>query len=275
MNTPQISVIIPLFNKKGIIKHAIQSVLSQSFHDFELVIVNDGSTDGSAEIVKGIHDDRIVLVEQENGGPGKARNAGAKHSKGEWILFLDGDDELAEGALEHLWNLTKKYPEANIIDGSFILRSEKKERPVIYSDRVVKKNYKDFFYKKTLPSTGHSLFSSKLIKEYPYNTNIRRYEDVELIMRLLKDAKIVTTSKPIFYVNTSFSNASKARPSISEDFLGHMIFSGKSFWEYMSLYQFYLGEREHYPEEIKKLYPNLHLRYDLLLLYKFLLLFKR
>lgn len=270
-----ISVIIPLYNKDIIIRDTVSSVLSQSFQDFELIIVNDGSTDGSMDVVKSIQDGRIFVVEQKNGGPGKARNTGVANSHGDWILFLDADDELAEGALGHLWNTTITHPNANIIDGSFIVRSKDSERPFILKDKAVQNNYKEFFYRSTLPSTGHTLFKSELVKKYPYNINIRRYEDVELIMRILKEAKIVTTSKMIFYVNAAFSSASTARKTISEDFLGHLDFKNKSFWEYMCLYQFYLGEREHYPEEVRKLYPNLHRRYDLQIMLKMLTIFKR
>ena len=270
-----ISIVIPLYNKEAIIERTIQSVLSQSFQDFELIIINDGSTDGSMEVVKSITDDRILVVEQENGGPGKARNIGVTHSHGEWILFLDADDELADGALEHLWNSTITHSNANIIDGSFVVRAKDGEQPFVLKNRVVQNNYKEFFYRRSLPSTGHTLFKSELVKKYPYNTNIRRYEDVELIMRILKEAKIVTTSKMIFYVNAAFSSASTARKTISEDFLGHLDFKNKSFWEYMCLYQFYLGEREHYPEEVRKLYPNLHRRYDLQMMLKMLIIFKK
>ena len=88
-----ISVIIPLYNKEQIIEKCIQSVLTQDYNDFEVVVVNDGSTDRSAEIVKRIDDSRVRLIEQENGGPSKARNTGVKNAKGEWIVFLDADDE--------------------------------------------------------------------------------------------------------------------------------------------------------------------------------------
>ena len=250
----------------------IKSVLTQDYDDFEIVVVNDGCTDKSVEIVKTIQDPRIMLIEQENGGPSKARNTGVRYAKGEWILFLDADDELIEGALCHLHKLVEDNPDANVIDGSFIVRTPNGERLVRYNDVSIDNNYKAFFYGRTLPSTGHTLFKSELLRKNPYDTQLRRYEDVELIMRILKDACIVTSSHPIFYVNVDFSSASKVRKSISEDFLGHLDFKGKSFWEYMSLYKFYLGERERYPEEVRKLYPNLHRRYDLLILYKLLLL---
>ena len=270
-----ISVVIPLYNKEAIIKKSLESVLTQDYDDFEVVVVNDGSTDKSVEIVKSIHDPRMTLIEQENGGPSKARNTGVKNAKGEWILFLDADDELLPGALICLHKLAQKNPTANIIDGSFIVRTPAGEKKVVYKDALIKNNYKAFFYGKTLPSTGHTMFNRELLMRNPYNTLLKRYEDVELIMRILKEACIVTSSRPIFYVNTEFSSASTVRKSISEDFLGHLDFKGKPFWEYMSLYKFYLGERERYPEEVKQLYPNLHRRYDLLILYKLLLLFHK
>lgn len=264
-----ISVVIPLFNKEPIIERTVNSVLSQSFKDFELIIVDDGSTDNSEDEVKRIQDNRIKIIEQKNGGPGKARNTGVRYAKGEWILFLDADDELAEGALEHLMNKTRLHPEANIIDGSFCVRSAVSEKRTLYEENtLIKNNYKAFFFRETLPSTGHTLFKADLIKRYPYNPNIRRYEDVEMIMRILSDAKIVTTSKVIFYVNTDYSSASTARKTIKEDFLGYLDFKGKAFWERMCLYQFYLWERDHYPKEVDKLYPTLRWRYDLLFLHK-------
>ena len=273
---PFISVIIPLYNKETIIEQSVKSVLSQSFKDFELIIVDDGSIDGSYGIVENIHDSRIRLIHQENGGPSRARNMGVHYAKGDWILFLDADDELAEGALEHLMNKTKTHSEANIIDGSFCARTAVSEKRTVYEENIlIKNNYKAFFYRETLPSTGHTLFKADLIKKYPYNPNIRRYEDVEMIMRVLKEAKIVTTSQIIFYVNADYSSASSARKTIKEDYLGHLDFKDKSFWERMCLYQFYLWERDYYPKEVEELYPSLRWRYDLLLLHKTLQFLKK
>lgn len=116
-----ISVIIPLYNKEAIIERTLKSVLSQDYDDFEVVIVNDGSTDNSAMIVRSFHDKRIRFYTQENGGPSKARNAGVKHAKGDWIVFLDADDELTEGALSYFDHITSQYYDADIIDcGGYI-----------------------------------------------------------------------------------------------------------------------------------------------------------
>jgi GT2 family glycosyltransferase len=89
----RISVIIPLFNKALYIKRALDSVMAQSFSDFEVIVVNDGSTDEGAQIVAAYDDPRIRLLSQENLGPGAARNRGIAEARGEFVAFLDADDE--------------------------------------------------------------------------------------------------------------------------------------------------------------------------------------
>jgi len=93
------SIIIPLYNKERQIARTLDSVLAQSVADFEVIVVDDGSKDGSAEIVKGYSDPRIRYIKKENGGVSSARNRGIQEARGEWILFLDGDDRLMQDAL--------------------------------------------------------------------------------------------------------------------------------------------------------------------------------
>ena len=88
-----VSVIIPLYNKVAFVRRAVESILAQTITDLEVVVVNDGSTDGGANVVEGIEDSRIRLVHQENQGPGAARNHGLSLAKGDYVAFLDADDE--------------------------------------------------------------------------------------------------------------------------------------------------------------------------------------
>lgn len=96
----RISVVLPVFNGERYIKKAIDSVLNQSLDDFELIIVNDGSTDNTLEIINGFNDKRIILINQENRGPGAARNRALEIAKGEYVMFLDCDDWFFEDAFE-------------------------------------------------------------------------------------------------------------------------------------------------------------------------------
>lgn len=97
---PLISVIIPTFNRANLLNKAIQSVLNQNFENWELIIVDDGSEDHTKKLVKSyLSDKRISYYFQKNKGVSAARNYGATNSKGEWLVFLDSDDELEEVAL--------------------------------------------------------------------------------------------------------------------------------------------------------------------------------
>ena len=109
---PAVSVVIPLYNKEPHIKRAINSVLAQEVQDFELIIVDDGSTDKGVEVVKGFTSPKIRLIQQENGGVSVARNRGIKEAKADLIVFLDADDEWISGFLETIMRLRAKYPQA-------------------------------------------------------------------------------------------------------------------------------------------------------------------
>lgn len=116
----KLSVIIPLYNKADSIYRTIKSVLTQSFTDFELIIVNDGSTDHSRNVVTQIQDPRIKLINQDNKGVSAARNRGAKEAEGEWLMFLDADDIIYPESIRNLFILKDKLPEAIIYCGNYI-----------------------------------------------------------------------------------------------------------------------------------------------------------
>ena len=109
-----ISVVIPLYNKVATIERAINSVLNQTVQDFELIVVNNGSTDGSEKVVETIHDPRIKLLSQDNQGVSMARNNGIAAATGGHIAFLDADDEWMPTFLETVTKLRKQYPECAV-----------------------------------------------------------------------------------------------------------------------------------------------------------------
>jgi len=109
-----ISIIIPLFNKEHYVKLTLDSVLSQTYHNFEVIIVNDGSTDKSIEIVNGFLDERIRLINQKNQGVSVARNHGIKEAKGDFVTFIDSDDTWTVDYLETMMKLVSEYPDYSV-----------------------------------------------------------------------------------------------------------------------------------------------------------------
>lgn len=100
-----ISVIIPIYNKQRFIGRCIESVLSQTYTDWELLLIDDGSTDASAERIQSyLADQRIRYIYKENGGVSSARNRGIKEAKGEWIIYIDADDYFLPEALQILYD---------------------------------------------------------------------------------------------------------------------------------------------------------------------------
>ena len=129
-----ISIIVPLYNKEKFIETTINSVLQQTYKDFELIIVDDGSTDDSAAIVEAIKDPRIRLIKKKNEGVSAARNFGISKSNGEWLLFLDADDELAENALARFIEYAVLYQGTDV----FIAEEVSKSGLIIIS--IIKQN---------------------------------------------------------------------------------------------------------------------------------------
>jgi len=108
----RVSVVIPLFNKAPYIERALTSVSSQTFAEFELIVVDDGSTDDGAAIVQSFSDPRLRLVKQDNAGPGAARNRGLQEASGEFVAFLDADDEWSPDYLFESVRLLDEHPKA-------------------------------------------------------------------------------------------------------------------------------------------------------------------
>lgn len=127
-----ISVVIPLYNKKKQIAHTLQSVFNQTFQDFEVVIVDDESTDGSVAEVEKLCDSRIRLIHQENAGVSAARNRGIEEAKGDLIAFLDADDEWKPEYLATQYHLSQKYPDCSVFACNYEFRNiEGKVTPTI------------------------------------------------------------------------------------------------------------------------------------------------
>lgn len=116
---PAVSVVIPVYNNEAYIEKCLRSVMKQTFRDLEIIVVNDGSTDGSAEILWRLceEDPRIFLINQDNAGVSVARNRGVVSASGEYLTFIDGDDYVAPDYIERLYESAQKQKAGMILCG--------------------------------------------------------------------------------------------------------------------------------------------------------------
>ena len=128
-----VSVVIPLYNKGPYIKRALSSVIDQTFQDFEIIVVDDGSTDNGADVVRSFDDLRIRLIQQENAGVSVARNHGIDEAKAELIAFLDADDEWLPKFLETIIRMRNNFPEAGVYATAYLWHS--------FKGKIVPKHY--------------------------------------------------------------------------------------------------------------------------------------
>jgi glycosyltransferase involved in cell wall biosynthesis len=124
---PNASVIIPVYNGAAFISKAIASVLAQTERDLELIVVDDGSTDGTPALVEAMDDPRLRLVVQANAGPSAARNTGVKHAQAQWIGFLDADDWWLPEKLAATLRRARERPDAGLIYSSVLMVNEQGE----------------------------------------------------------------------------------------------------------------------------------------------------
>lgn len=189
-----ISIVLPSFNRAQVLPKAVESILRQTYKDFELIIVDDGSTDNTADVVKNFNDDRIVYVRQENAGACVARNNGIEHSRGEYIAFQDSDDIWHEDKLEKQLK-TIQDKNADIVFCRMNRMSGGKKIGLV-------SNYfkEGFLSKDVMPmSIGTQTLVGKSIvfKQEKFDPEMPRFQEFELLVRAQKNYSIYCMEEPL------------------------------------------------------------------------------
>lgn len=208
----KISVIIPLYNKAPYAAKTIGSVLSQTYSDYELVIVDDGSKDNSAEIAEKAIDGQpnCLLIKQENAGVSMARNNGVAASHGDFLCFLDADDWWEPTFLEEMSKLIKEYPEAGIYGTNYTIVNETKRKTRVAQVGVeegFEKGYINYCqaYAKTmympLCTGAVSIPRSVFVEMQGFPKGIKLGEDFLLWIRVALKYKVVFLNKPLSFYN--------------------------------------------------------------------------
>jgi len=186
---PKVSIIIPVYNVAPYLSTCMESCMNQTLFDIEIIAVDDGSTDGSGDMLETYHkfDKRISIIHKENGGLSAARNTGLKAAGGEWILFLDSDDYLAENACERVWREAKEAPTDIIVFGTETFPEYPKAGRWYYTalkeyrHRVHGFSPKMFFFTPgTIPYACREAFSKKILQKtgVTFDESVRYGEDL-------------------------------------------------------------------------------------------------
>lgn len=181
------SVIIPVYNREHLIREALDSVFAQTFRDFEVIVVDDGSTDGTVEVVES-YPESVQLIQQSNAGPGVARNTGVDKAEGTYVAFLDSDDQWFPWTLETYKNAIDGYSEPSLLSGPITYFSDPNELEDSSARPVNISPYEDFFHAASeglYVSTGQSVVKTSAFRSAGGFThrNINA-EDHDLAFRL-------------------------------------------------------------------------------------------
>ena len=205
-----ISVVIPTYNVEAYIETCLNSVLSQHDVELEIIIVDDGSTDTTFDIVSRfatLHNN-IIIVRQANAGPSAARNTALKYCHGEWIAMVDGDDILAPDALKKMLNVTSSYDNIDIVIGKYksfdqhlnISSKGNSTRPFFLSGRDATEImlYQNKFTDSVIPSSWGKLYHHSVWKNTTFTEGVI-YEDLHILPRIINSTARIAVINDVVY----------------------------------------------------------------------------
>jgi glycosyltransferase involved in cell wall biosynthesis len=181
---PKVSIIIPAYNQGHYLSKALQSTLDQSYSDFEVVVVDDGSTDDTKAVTQVFSDERIQYLYQENQGLSAARNTGVQNTSGEFLTYLDSDDMFVTEKLQLMVDALEAHPEYGFVAGQAIIIDENDGQQGQIFDRPAPENPEELLLWNPFHVSGVMLRRSWQERAGLFDENLRAYEDWDMWLRL-------------------------------------------------------------------------------------------
>ena len=204
------SIIVPIYNAEKCIGRCVKSVLAQSFFDFELLLIDDGSKDESGKICDEIkkHDSRIQVIHKENAGVSAARNLGISISKGKYIGFVDADDTINADCLQRAFETLQEYPfdclcfgVTNLYqkeDSTYMEVKDTHQRLQMYNQEAIKKEIIKLFPDMAIASVCNKLYARKLLQNHSL-VEMKTGEDFVFNMEIMKSCDSYAVLEECFY----------------------------------------------------------------------------
>ena len=268
----EVSVIMPVYNKAEYLADGLQSVLAQTFRDFELLIINDGSTDDSLSVIKAFaqKDPRIVVFDVPNGGVSNARNWGLDHASGRYITFVDGDDCIHPMYLENLLNCISRSGADLVISAyeKFWDDSERRsvcthpQEPGLYALHDLMLDFASV--QKSTGIYGYcwgKLLRADLLTGVRFDPRIALAEDFDLYIRIYsKNPKIYIDNKPLYYYRQGTANSSMLQSDHCIDYLAQFAISIR-YRSFLMSMESYAGKNKEVMDDTISSYLFLSLYY--------------
>jgi len=198
-SVPIISVVMPVFNADGFVAKAIESVLNQTFDDFELIIIDNNSTDNSVNIIRSFHDPRIIIIcNEKNFGIGASLNIGIKRARGKYIARMDADDVSYPNRLMNQIRFLQKNRDVSVL-GSCASLFDEKGRIWGRISPIAKPKLKDWLWGSQVIHAS-VLMKTKDVKSVGgYDCKANRFEDYDLWLRMIKNGYVINTLQEELY----------------------------------------------------------------------------
>lgn len=270
----KISVIIPVYNKSSALCACLDSILTQTFQDFECILIDDGSTDESGEICDQYccREDRIKILHKQNGGVSSARNAGIEMAQGKYLMFCDADDTIPPDALENLLRPYGSFDGQLTVGGFVDVLVDTQENTV----RSIHSNFRDyteidttdpealygFFEKNSMLSSCGKLFRRDIIMEYGlrFDTGLVVLEDYAFVIEYLSHCKRICMIPENVYNYITLATSSIVHRRSRRDFLFDVLTVSDRLGKYLERNA--VADCEKFQE--KTIYPTLRYSYDIL-----------
>lgn len=221
MEEIKVSIVVPAYNVEQYISKCLKSLINQTLKEIEIIVVNDGSTDGTEQIIRKFDDERILLINQENYGPSVARNVALEVAKGDYIGFVDSDDWVDEDYFSCLYDCITKYDADIAVAGMYREREAYQKCLLKYNEKEIYTSLEDKIRVCGIPKfcyVCNKLFKSEKIKPVKFQKGVY-FEDVLWLPEIIKKSeKMVTVPKIAYHYRVNKNSIVSTCPDTKKQF---------------------------------------------------------